>query len=131
MGFSISAVVVIFTASVIYMTTIYYPLMDMSYHNYLSAEQKANEMQYEKLNTKIAISSWEDNNITIYNNGSTALNASKLNVILNGTLDSSPLSIYPEGVWPPRTFINVTIGASSGRVKVIAANGASDYYMVT
>jgi len=128
MGFSISAVVVIFTASLIYMTTIFYPLIDMSYNNVISAERKSNEMQYDKLNTKIVIASWINKNITIYNNGSTSLNASKLNLIYNGTLKSaSYFSIYPMGVWSPRTYINVTINETNGRVKVIAANGASDY----
>ncbi len=128
MGFSTSAVVVIFTASLMYMAAMFYPLADMSYHRMLKAEKNFNEQQIEKLNTKITITNWaaSDGNITIYNNGSTTLNSSKLNVIHNGSFTS--FTVSPQGVWTPRNSINVSIqGATNGRVKIITANGAADY----
>lgn len=129
MGFSTSAVVVIFTASLIYMAAMFYPLADMSYHRVLKAEKNSNDLWKEKLNTKIVITNWSSDNITIYNNGSTTLNSSKINVIHNGTLNlNSSFTVDPQGVWPPKTSINVDIGAASGRVKIIAANGAADYF---
>jgi archaellum component FlaF (FlaF/FlaG flagellin family) len=124
MGFSTSAVVAIFTASLIYMASMFYPLTEMSYHKVLEAEKNSNERWNEKLNTKIVITNWTDNIITVYNNGSVTLNSSKINIILNGTLKSDE---YPGGVWPPSTPIVVDIGSKSGRVKIIAANGAADY----
>lgn len=125
MGFSTSAVVVIFTASLMYMAAMFYPLAEMSHRNVLEAEKNSNELWKEKLNTKMVITNWSSTNITVYNNGSVALNSSKINVIHNGTITS--YTVYPQGIWPPKTSINVNIGAASGRVKIIAANGASDY----
>jgi len=128
MGFSTSAVVVILTASIIYMAAMFYPLAEMTHRNVLEAEKSSNELWKEKLNTKITITTWaSDGNITVYNNGSATLNSSKLNVIYNGNIVSS-YPVYPGGVWPPETSINVTInGVNGDRVKIIASNGAADY----
>jgi len=128
MGFSTSAAVVIFAASLMYMAAMFYPLAEMSHRNVLEAEKSSNELWKEKLNTKITITSWAgDGNITVYNNGSATLNSSRLNVIHNGNILSS-YSVYPGGVWPPMTSINVTIiGINGDRVKIIAPNGAADY----
>jgi archaellum component FlaF (FlaF/FlaG flagellin family) len=130
MGFSTSAVIVIFAASVIYMASIFYPVADMSHRNILEAEKMSNELWKEKMNTKIFITDWAGNTLTVYNNGSVALNSSKINVILDGELKpSSSYVVNPGGVWSPKTSINVNIGVASGRVKIIAANGAADYIM--
>lgn len=127
MGFSTSAVVAIFTVSLIYMASMFYPLAEMSYNNVQEANKYSNELWNEKLNTKIVITSWTDNGkLKVYNNGSVTLNSSKVNVILNGSWNP-PVSINPGGVWPPSTPIDVDIGSPGGRVKIIAANGAADY----
>ena len=129
MGFSTSAVVVIFTASIMYMASMFYPLADMSYQQLQEAKKNSNELWNEKLNTKIVITKWEGNNLTISNNGSIPLNSSKINVIIDGKFKSSPsYTVNPTGVWPPRTSIDVNIGTGSGKVKIITANGAADYY---
>jgi len=131
MGFSTSAVVVIFTASIIYMASMFYPLADMSYQRLQEAKTNSNELWNEKLNTKIVITNWDPvgHDLTVFNNGSMTLNSSKINVIINGTFkSSSSYTVNPPGVWPPRTYIDVNIGPESGRVKIIAANGAADYY---
>lgn len=125
MGFSTSAVLVIFAASMMYMASTFYPLADMTHHSVLDAEKISNDLWNEKLNTKIVITNWSGPSVTVYNNGSVALNSSKINVIYNGTLTS--YTVNPEGVWPPKTSINVNFGAAGGRVKIISANGASDY----
>jgi archaellum component FlaF (FlaF/FlaG flagellin family) len=129
MGFSTSAVVVILTASIIYMAAMFYPLAEMSHRNVIEAEKISNELWKEKLNTKIVITNWSSSNITVYNDGSVALNSSKIDIILDGQFKvPSSYTTNPGGIWPPKTSINVNIGAASGsRVKVIAANGASDY----
>ena len=131
MGFSTSAAVVVFAASIMYMASIFYPVTNMSYNRFLEAKKSLNDIQYEKLNTRIAITSTQligsDLNVTVYNNGSSTLNSSKLNVIYNGSLRSFIVS--KSGVWVPRSSINLTIsnGAANSRIKVISANGASDY----
>ena len=132
MGFSTSAVVVIFTASVMYMASMFYPMADMSYQHVQEAKKNSNELWNEKLNTKIVITNWDGDskNLSIFNNGSMTLNSSEINVMLNGEFDSS-YSVNPQGVWPPETSINVTIGAGGGRVKIITENGAADYYSLT
>ncbi|KCZ71135.1 putative archaeal flagellar protein F [Candidatus Methanoperedens nitroreducens] len=131
MGFSTSAAVVIFAASLLYMATIYYPLVERSYRMALEAEKDSNELRYEKLNTKIVITDTEntgsDLSVTVYNNGSVTLNSSRLNVIHNGTFITS-FTVSRQGVWSPRNFINVTInGVTGGRVKIVTENGAADY----
>src|SRR5574337_1740931 len=103
MGFSTSAAMVIFAASVIYMATIFYPFANLSYNRVLEAKKNLNDMQYDKLNTKIVITDTRISdsvnlNVTVYNNGSVTLNASKLNVIHNGTFLSS-YSISQMGIW--------------------------------
>lgn len=132
MGFSTSAVMVIFIASILQMASIFYPMADMSYRQVQEAKKSSNELWDEKLNTKIVITNWDQDNknLTVFNNGSMTLNSSKINVILNGEFDSS-YTVNPGGVWPPETSINVTIELVSGRVKIITENGAADYYSLT
>lgn len=129
MGFSTSAVVAIFAASLILMAATFYPGLEISNKQFLEAIKDSNKLWNEKLNTKIVITDWSGNNIIVFNNGSMALNSSKINVILDGEImTDSYYSITPGGVWPPRTSINVDVGAGSGRIKIIAENGAADYY---
>lgn len=129
MGFSTSAVVAIFIASLIYIAAAVYPTVEMSKKRVLEANKNSNEIWNEKSNTRIVITSWSGNNLTISNNGSLTLNASRINVILDGDfMSDSYYTVYPEGVWTPRTSINVNVGTSSGRVKIITANGEADYY---
>jgi archaellum component FlaF (FlaF/FlaG flagellin family) len=128
MGFSTSAVVVIFTASIMYMASMFYPLVDMSNKHVQEAERNSNELWKEKLNTKIVITNRIGNDLTIFNNGSTTLDSRKINVIIDGEFKPNP-SVTPGGVWSPKTSINVDIGAANGRVKIITANGAADYFV--
>ncbi len=133
MGFSTSASVVILAASLMYMATIFYPFANLSYHRVLDAKKNFDDIQFDKLNTKIVITNTQNDGgnlkMMVYNNGSVTLNASKLNVIHDGALlSASSFSVSQEGVWTPRNFINVTInGITSGRTKIITSNGISDY----
>lgn len=129
MGFSTSVVVLIFAASFMYMAAMFYPQVETYHRNVQESEKISNQLWKEKMNTKLVIMDWSGDNITVYNNGSVSLNSSKIDIILNGRWQ--PYSSYttnPEGVWPPKSSINVTIGVAAGRVEVVAANGASDYY---
>ncbi len=131
MGFSVSAAVVIIASSLIYMATIFYPLENLSNHRVLEAKKNLNEMQNDKLNTKIVIANTRISdgnlNVTVFNNGSVTLNSTKLNVIHDGVFTTS-FAVDSYGVWSPRKSINVTIyGATGGRVKIVTANGAADY----
>ncbi|HEX7575245.1 MAG TPA: hypothetical protein VF360_02620 [Candidatus Methanoperedens sp.] len=128
MGFSTSAVVVIFTASILYMASMFYPLADMSNKQVQKAEKNSNEQWKEKLNTKIVITNRDGNNFTIFNDGSTTIDSRNINVIIDGQFKSvSSYTVSPLGVWPPKTSINVDIVDAGGRVKIITANGAADY----
>jgi archaellum component FlaF (FlaF/FlaG flagellin family) len=112
------------------MASMFYPMADMSYRQVQEAKKNSNELWNEKLNTKIVITNWDQDskNLTVFNNGSMTLNSSKnkINVLLNGEFDSS-YNVNPQGVWPPKTSINITIGAGNGRLKIITENGAADY----
>jgi archaellum component FlaF (FlaF/FlaG flagellin family) len=113
------------------MTSIFYPVVEMSYNKVQEAEKTSNELWKEKLNTKIVITNWTGNILTVYNNGSATLDSGKINVILDGELKpDSSFSVNPDGLWTPKTSINI-IGPSSGRIKIIAANGAAAYYVAT
>jgi archaellum component FlaF (FlaF/FlaG flagellin family) len=128
MGFSTSAVVVIFTASIFYIASMFYPLYDMSNKQVHEAEKYSNELWKEKLNTKIVITNRAGNDLTIFNDGSTTLDSGKINVIIDGEFKSgSSYIVSPGDVWPPKTSINVDIVDAGGRVKIITANGAADY----
>lgn len=128
MGFSTSAVVAIFTASILYMASMFYPLADMSYKQVQEAEKNSNELWNEKLSTKIVITNRVGSELTIFNNGSTNLDSRNINVIIDGEFKSSPSYIVsPGGVWSPKTSINVDISPENGRVKIVTANGAVDY----
>jgi len=128
MGFSTSAVVVIFTASIIYMASMFYPMVDMSIKQVQEAEKNLNELWKEKLNTKIVITDRVGNDLTIYNNGSTTLDSRNINVIIDGEFRSSQsYNVNPGGLWPPKTSINVEIIDAGERIKIITANGAADY----
>ena len=131
MGFSTSAVLVIFLAFFLHMASIFYPMADMSTKQVQEAKKDSNELWNEKLNTKIEITNWDQDSkiLTVFNNGSMTLNSSKINIILNGEFNSS-YNVNPQGIWPPETSINVTIGVGTGRVKIITENGAADYYLL-
>lgn len=123
-------------AAILYMATLFYPVVDQSYQRVIKAKKDSNELWYEKLNTKIVIEGTEmtgsELNITVYNNGSLALNSSKLDVIYDGTILPSPLqsfTVSKQGVWSPKTSINVTISNAdiNQRLKIITSNGIADY----
>src|SRR5659263_219378 len=132
MGFSTSAVMVIFLAFLLHIASTFYPMADMSNKQVQEEKKNSNDLWNERLNTKIVITNWDKDSkiLTVFNNGSMTLNSSKINLILNGEFNSS-FSVNPQGVWPPETSINVNIGAGSGRVKMITENGAADYYLLT
>ncbi|MCX9013963.1 MAG: hypothetical protein OIN89_04065 [Candidatus Methanoperedens sp.] len=118
------------------MATLFYPVVDQSYQRVIKAKKDSNELWYEKLNTKIVIEGTEmtgnELNITVYNNGSLALNSSKLDVIYGGTILPSPLqsfTVSKQGVWSPKSSINVTISNAdiNQRLKIITSNGIADY----
>ena len=121
-------------AAILYIGTIFYPVVDLSYQRVVEAKQDSSELWSEKLNTKIVIMntnlSGSELNITVYNNGSLTLNSSKLDVIYDGTmLQSSSFAVSKQGVWSPKSSINVTISSaeSDKRVKIITSNGVADY----
>lgn len=121
-------------AAILYIGTIFYPVADLSYQRVVEAKKDSSELWSEKLNTKIVIAdtnlSGSVLNITVYNNGSLTLNSSKLDVIYDGTmLQSSSFTVSKQGVWSPKSSINVTINdaETDKRVKIITSNGVADY----
>lgn len=119
-------------AAVLYAATLFFPLAEQSYERVIEAKKDSNELWHEKLNTKIVIVDTKitgsELNITVNNNGSTALDSGKIDVVYNGTILQS-FNVSKQGVWSPKTSINVTInnGESNRRLKIITSNGVSDY----
>jgi flagellar protein FlaF len=134
MGFSTSiAVVILFLGTLLIVTSIY-PTLDRSTEMLMEARAAQQERMLDQLNTKITITGitqqGSDLNITVRNDGSTVLDSSELDVLLDGSY-VTPGSITPSGVWTPDTSINVILTdvspLTNRRIKIIAKNGQSDY----
>jgi archaellum component FlaF (FlaF/FlaG flagellin family) len=68
-------------------------------------------------------------NLTVKNTGKTTLNASAMNVFINGNLSNYTV-VMTGNVWVPQNSTNITIPVNisiGDRIKITAENGVSDY----
>ena len=120
--------------AILYIAAMFYPLTDQSYQRVIEAKKDLSEIWYDKLNSRIVVTdtnlTGSELNITLYNNGSLTLNSSKLDVVYDGTiLPSQSFTVSKQGVWSPKSSINVTISnaETNKRIKIIASNGVAGY----
>jgi archaellum component FlaF (FlaF/FlaG flagellin family) len=68
-------------------------------------------------------------NLTVKNTGKTTLNASAMNVFINGNLSNYTV-LTTGNVWVPQNSTNITIPVNiriGDRIKITTENGVSDY----
>ncbi len=142
MGFSVSMTFAIFLVAFIVLASML--VSSYSYRSNLvnDAKEVQQERMLNKIQTDFEITDTSYNAegnfllIDVNNTGSTVINASKIDVILDGNLKTDSITALTidgtaTSVWAPDECLEINIsGISSNpaRVKVIAANGVSDYY---
>ncbi len=129
MGFATSITVTILFLAFMVLASITYPAIFHSINIIQDSIEDKHELQMDELNTRISILSAAAGggsiSVTVSNNGSTVLNASKSNVLVNGSYTS--YSVSPN-LWLPGKNAVFTVDASSySRIKIITENGISAY----
>src|SRR5574341_434739 len=129
MGFAASITVTILFLAFMVLASITYPAIFHSISSVRNSIEDKHELQMDELNTRISILSAVDGGpsitVTVSNNGSTVLNASKSNVLVNGNYTG--YSVSPD-LWLPAKNAVFTVDASSySRIKIITENGISAY----
>lgn len=135
MGASSSVAVALFFIGFFVIGTSAYSMVD--YYNNLvkNAQHVQDTLKKAKMQTDIAITNVTNMttylNLTIMNTGKTTLNASLLEIFVNGNYYPSysltPASNY---TWVPKNSTNITINVAAttgNRIKVVAENGISAY----
>jgi archaellum component FlaF (FlaF/FlaG flagellin family) len=136
MAASTSVVIALIFVGILTIGTTAYSSID--YYNDIVKDAKYEQdmLKKAKIQTDMTITNITNStsrlNLTIRNTGKTTLNASAMNVFIEGMLYDYSL-ITSGNVWTPRNDINITIQAtvSSGdRIKITTENGISDYALV-
>ncbi|WP_407357242.1 hypothetical protein [Methanolobus sp. WCC5] len=138
MGFELSVVAVIFFISAVLMGTYSYTMMGTSNELIDDASAEQYRMQLSKLQTDIEIvESTADGfegtynlTVSLTNTGSESLRFDRMNVIVDGNLESYTYDNVA-ATWTPSETRNLTVTDLSGsgvhRVKVVTENGVSAY----
>ena len=100
-----------------------------------NAKYEQDTMKKAKIQTDITIMNITNSttrlNLTIKNTGKTTLNASAMDVFVNG--NPYDFSVVTAGnVWVPQNNTNITIPVSvniGDRIKITTENGVSDYWL--
>ena len=142
MGFSVSMAFAIFLVGLLALSTILVSSYDYRSGLIDNAERVRHERMVKELQTDLEIITTDYDavqdilTIDVKNTGSTVLNASKVDVLLDGELETANItSLKVNGVdssvWSPEDTLQIKISgvaANPTRIKVIAENGISDYY---
>ncbi len=98
-----------------------------------NAQYEKDTMKKAKIQTDITIMNITNSttrlNLTIKNTGKTTLNASAMNVFINGNAYNFTV-VTTGNVWVPQNSTNITIPVSinvGDRIKITTENGVSDY----
>ena len=140
MGFSVSAATAIIGVAVLIsielMVANVIPTITETHDSYddmrnRAIEQIQTDINITNVNTTQNGSNY-DHNITVQNTGSTTLETSNFDVLIDGIkqiFTCSKTYLHPENI----VYFNITNLAGTGnkRVKVVANNGISDYYDFT
>ena len=135
MGFSVSASTAIVFAGLFLAVGILYPAVSNGYEMVNDAEVDQEDARLEMRNSAINITELSTSTINVTNEGSTALDASEIDVVVNG--EYQPRDDYTTGVdgntgtdlWLPGETLNITssaVGASTNdRVRLVTDHGLS------
>ena len=137
MGFSVSAAAAIIGVAVLIsielMVANVIPTITDTQDSYDEMKDRAiNQIQTDINITNVVTSingSNYDHNVTVENTGSTSLETTKFDILINGvkqTFVCSKIYLHPENI----VYFNVTnlVGAGDKRVKIVTDNAISDYY---
>lgn len=137
-AFALFFVGFLIAAGAIYSSIDYYKNLEKN-AQYDQGVMKKNEMQTDITIMNVTLMNESGSsrlNITITNTGKTTLNASSMNVFVNGILYNYNLS-SAGNTWIPERRTNITIypinytNTTGGRLKIITENGISDYALVS
>ncbi len=132
-----SVVVALFFAGFLAVAAVVYSSIDYYSNLVKNAQYEKDIIKKARMQTDIAITNMTNStqrlNFTIKNTGKTTLNASAMDVFVNG--DRFIYSLIVAGnTWVPGNKTNITIypvNYSSGdRIKITTENGISDYMLV-
>ncbi|WP_342305971.1 hypothetical protein [Methanolobus sp. ZRKC5] len=138
MGFELPVIAIIFFISAVLLGTFSYTMLGTSNEILDDASAEQYQMQRNLLQTDIEVEystadSFAGNynlTVTLSNTGSETLHFDKLNVLVDGNLESYTYSDIA-ATWTPAETRNLTITELSGlgihRVKVVTENGISAY----
>ena len=130
MGFSVSASTAIIFAGLFLATGILYPAMDNGMERVNDAQVDRDQAQLDLRNTAINITDTDTNSITVKNTGTTSLDVTEVDLIVDGEYeprdefvisnDDSPGS----DLWLPGETITIN-NFSGDRAKVVTEHGIS------
>ncbi len=133
MGAETSVVIALFFVGFMFVAIAVYSSIDYSKALVKNAQYDQDTMKKDEMQTDITIINVTNQttslNITLRNMGKTTLNASLLEIFVNGVYYSS-YTQSSGNTWPPMNYSNITVpvAASSGsRIKVVTGNGISAY----
>ncbi len=141
MGAETSVVIALIFSVFLILGTITYSSVDYSKNLVKNAQNDQDTMKKNKIQTDITIKnvSFSNNtgdvylNITLQNTGKITLNASSLEIFVNGNYYSSYNLSMTGNTWTPKNTTNISIYPvnyttnTGGRIKVVTENGISDY----
>lgn len=136
MGAETSVVIALIFSVFLILGTITYSSVDYSRNLVKNAQYDQDTMNKARMQTDITILNVTNGttrlNITLKNTGKTTLNASAMNVFVNGNLSNYSL-LSTGNTWVSKNNTNITIlvtPISGNRIKVVTGNGISDYALV-
>ena len=132
MGFATSITTAVLFLSILIIATSVYPVLFDSYRTIQESLDDKHRIRVDQLNTEVNITSIDDLTpdtitITISNQGTTVLNASRSSVVVDGIYKT--YSASPDGYWMPLKNALFTVDAITStdhQVIVITENGISD-----
>lgn len=138
MGASTSVVIALFLLGFLIIGTTTYSLVDYYSNLVKNAQYEQDAMKKAEMQTDITIMNITKSasrlNITLKNSGKVTLNASSLNVFVNGALLPNYIVLSSGNVWAPKNNTNITLypvdNTAGNRIKIITENGISDYALV-
>jgi len=135
MGFSVSASTAIIFAGLFLAAGTLYPAVSNAHERVTDAEIERTDATLDMRNTDINITvvDTSDPSVGVRNEGSTSLNASEVDIIVDGEYQSrGEYSPSDEGIWVPGEMItfNASSGSITDRVKVVTDHGVSDMEVV-
>ncbi len=133
MGAETSAVIALIFVGFLTISTTTYAAFDYSNSLVKNAQYEKDVIKKARMQTDITIMAMTNStnrlNLTVRNTGKTTLNATAMNIFING--NPYTYSVVPAGnVWVPQNSTNISIPVSintGDRIKVTAENGVSDY----